>query len=225
MRYDLTSEKNENLKKAEDLFKLIQSRKDYKPTLLTSTPFFNTLAEAGRLNRARECFNQMSQEGLEVGVYQYTTLIKMYARNKRPGYAIQIFDQMKEKGVVPDAICYEKIIRCCGLSGYIKQGIQYLEEMCEKIEEPPRNYAVRPLISATKAFPHHWDEIKAVLRKSKRLSNNKELVSLYFPREQMKRKKEHPLVTRKNMRLRQSKKSEPRKSKKRFEVKEIIISN
>jgi pentatricopeptide repeat protein len=221
MRYDLPEAQNINIRKATALLKVMQERHDFLPSTLTLTPFLFVLCEAGRLNRAHEFFDEMKALSIPLTVRDYTPMIKMYLRNKRPGRAIQLYDEMVSLGIKPDLLCMELMIQQCAVNKYIQKSLEYLHTLCQTGEFPsPR--ALRPLIHNTKGYVTTWDEIRRILSLSR---VPKPLLDTYCPKSEIRgRRLAHPLTTDRSVRTRRSPPRPPMKSPKRLKVREVTIS-
>jgi len=217
-------QKNENFNKAKKLFHLIKQRSDYIPSQKISSAYLFTLCETGRINQARDFFEEMVGSDSPPSLYDYNTVIKMYTRNNRIGFAVQVFEEMVERGLVPNVVVLERMVRQTARAGLIKKSLFYLGAMCER-KIVPHKFTLEPLIRKTKGYPHHWVEIKEMLGESGSgcLGLSWRAVDLYFPPVRpMKRVAKE--VVKRSVRLRVGKPSPPRQSKKRPKVKEIVIS-
>jgi pentatricopeptide repeat protein len=81
----------------------------------------NMYAKCGHLHQAREVFDRLPQDSDAV-VAAWNALIEGFAENGSSGEAVEIYAEMRLKGISPDAVTYLYVLRACGSSGAIRMG-------------------------------------------------------------------------------------------------------
>jgi len=224
IRYDLSQQKKENFDKGKKLFEIMKEKHHNKPHYRTDSAYLFLLCETGRLNTARDFFDAMEnnmQPGNKPRVQDWNTVIKMYTRNNRIGYALQIYEEMKGKDVEPSLMIMERMVRQTARAGLIQKSLYFLSEMADK-QMIPHKYVLEPLIRKTKGYPETWKQIKSEL---KRIGMSPGAIDMYFP--PIKAQKSNPKeLSNRSVRLRLEKHNPPKQGRKRKEagLKEVIIS-
>ncbi|KAA8535590.1 hypothetical protein F0562_030593 [Nyssa sinensis] len=77
-------------------------------------------ADCDDLASAHILFDRLSQPN----VFAWTAITAFYSRNGMPDECIQMYGEMKSKGVSPDNYVFPKVLRACAKSSHIKPGIQ-----------------------------------------------------------------------------------------------------
>lgn len=80
----------------------------------------NMYGKCGSVNEARNMFNQMHQRDL----VSWNAMITAYAQNGEGVKALQLFQEMKRVGIVPDEVTIMGIIDACASQGILSDGKQ-----------------------------------------------------------------------------------------------------
>jgi len=79
----------------------------------------------GSFDDAYAVFESMEQRN----TVTYTHIMKALGARKEGSKALQLFNQMKSEGHVPDAKCYQVILVACSHSGLVDEGINLFKQM------------------------------------------------------------------------------------------------
>jgi pentatricopeptide repeat protein len=121
--------------------------------------------EGGRsVDRALEFAADMERKGI-VNKYSCTTLLKMFVNVNRPTAAVDVFENMRVRGIEPDGIAYRYVIYGCARVGWTKSALTYLESMLrDGVAILPKH--TRYLAHRSKDFPHVLDKISEILTRA-----------------------------------------------------------
>jgi pentatricopeptide repeat protein len=81
--------------------------------------------------RAEELFREMETSGPEPDVIAYNGLISCWANSKREGMAekaMQLLEEMRSKGVAPNATTYSTLVRACEKAGDEARMREFMEK-------------------------------------------------------------------------------------------------
>ena len=71
-------------------------------------------ADFTSLNDAHKLFDEMARKN----IVSWTTMVTAYTSNKRPNWAIRLYNHMLEYGSVePNGFMYSAVLKACSLSG------------------------------------------------------------------------------------------------------------
>ncbi|KAL9231210.1 hypothetical protein vseg_006465 [Gypsophila vaccaria] len=87
---------------AEKLFEDMKSSQHCRPDNFTYTAMLNIYGSGGKVDRAMELFNEMSELGVQINVMGCTCLVQCLGRSKRIDDLVKVFEVSIEKGVKPD---------------------------------------------------------------------------------------------------------------------------
>ncbi|KAG2698806.1 hypothetical protein I3843_07G165300 [Carya illinoinensis] len=86
----------------------------------------------GKVDRARKMMEFMRKNGCNPNVFNYSTLMNGFCKEKKLLEAKEVFDEMKSFGLKPDTISYSTLINCFCRAGKVDEATELLEEMKEK---------------------------------------------------------------------------------------------
>ncbi|KAL6296709.1 hypothetical protein ACE6H2_004851 [Prunus campanulata] len=98
------------------------------------TSLVDLYAKCGSIEAAREVFDQMDKKT----VATWNTILSGYASNGRAGSAIELFDEMRKSGAIPDSITFLSILHACAHAGLVEKGKQYFDSMVKNDKITPK---------------------------------------------------------------------------------------
>ena len=84
-------------------------KKNITKNIIVETELVHMYAECGRLNYAKEIFNQMAERN----AYAWNSMIEGYEQNGRTEEAVLLFKQMQINGIKPDCFSLASMISSC----------------------------------------------------------------------------------------------------------------
>ncbi|XP_060672051.1 pentatricopeptide repeat-containing protein At5g16860 [Ziziphus jujuba] len=109
-------------------------RNHYDSTMLfVSNCFIDMYTKSGDIDAARLVFDSMEQRN----AVSWTSLMTGYGMHGRGKEAIQVFDEMRKVGFVPDGITFVVVLYACSHSGMIDEGMKYFNGMSTDYGVPP----------------------------------------------------------------------------------------
>ncbi|KAF0973601.1 hypothetical protein FDP41_008305 [Naegleria fowleri] len=128
---NLTKEQNQNIVDALAVFEKMKES-NLPITNYTLNALFGVFTNAARINRAEEFFAKTFQENqLVPDSISYALLVRMYCRTKRTEKAMALFDEMKEKGIIPTYQAFKHMVFKLVDEGYVEKARDYLRQMFE----------------------------------------------------------------------------------------------
>mmetsp|Transcript_32692 Transcript_32692/g.70114 ORF Transcript_32692/g.70114 Transcript_32692/m.70114 type:complete len:920 (-) Transcript_32692:65-2824(-) len=110
----LACAKADRLKEAEEIFQEMLLAEGTPPTLVTISILVKLYGKAKMLDKALEVSSlARNKYNLHPNLYLFTCLIQACVRNRHIKKSWQVFGQMFESGVIPDAIAYGTVIHGC----------------------------------------------------------------------------------------------------------------
>ncbi|KAL3835308.1 hypothetical protein ACJIZ3_010044 [Penstemon smallii] len=91
-------------------------------------------AKCGCMDGALKVFRSMSEHN----VVSWTTMIMGYAQNGHSKEALEIFKEMRLKGVKPNHITFICVLYACSQGGFVESGLKYFSSMSQ-------DYGIVPL--------------------------------------------------------------------------------
>ncbi|XP_043695190.1 pentatricopeptide repeat-containing protein At5g46580, chloroplastic [Telopea speciosissima] len=145
-------------KEAEKLFEDMKQSEECRPDSWSYTAMLNIYGSGGKVERALELFEEMSESGVELNVMGCTCLIQCLGRAKKIDDLVRVFSVSIERGIEPDD-------RLCGC-------LLSVLSFCEKDEEVDKVLAClekanSKLVAFVKQVEREevsFDEIKEELR-------------------------------------------------------------
>ncbi|KAH7297185.1 hypothetical protein KP509_26G057900 [Ceratopteris richardii] len=104
----------------------IGERDPVKKQAFVCNALINMYAKSGSLLKAQQVFNSLPARD----VVSWTALISGYAEHEHGEEALECFEQLKVKGLVPNAVTYICSLKACGAIGAVEKG----EEIHTEIE-------------------------------------------------------------------------------------------
>ncbi|KAF8379620.1 hypothetical protein HHK36_029061 [Tetracentron sinense] len=93
--------------------------------LFVANCLIDMYAKSGDIDAAQSVFDKMYQRN----AVSWTSLMTGYGLHGRGEEALQVFDGMREAGLVPDGVTFIVVLYACSHSGMIDQGIEYFNNM------------------------------------------------------------------------------------------------
>ncbi|OAY77698.1 Pentatricopeptide repeat-containing protein, mitochondrial [Ananas comosus] len=87
--------------------------------------FISLYANCGCLDTARQVFDRIPKPNLVV----YNTMIQAYGNHGHASEALEVFDEMLQRGVAPDDICFVCVLSACSHAGLVDKGFEIFEMM------------------------------------------------------------------------------------------------
>ncbi|KAI5083700.1 hypothetical protein GOP47_0003443, partial [Adiantum capillus-veneris] len=102
------------------------SRKDFlgRENVLGSA-LIDMYANCGALGKAKEVFDRLCARD----TVSWTALIAVYCQHGHVKEALDLFEEMEEEGLSPDAVTFACLLKACGSTGAVKQGEFFFEYM------------------------------------------------------------------------------------------------
>lgn len=102
--------------------------------LFVSNCLVDMYSKSGDIDAARVVFDNMKQRN----AVSWTSLMTGYGMHGRGEEALQVFDEMRTSGLVPDSITFVVVLYACSHSGMVDQGIKYFNGMSKEFGVVPR---------------------------------------------------------------------------------------
>ncbi|XP_059643688.1 pentatricopeptide repeat-containing protein At5g16860 [Cornus florida] len=103
------------------------------PMLFQSNCLIDMYAKSGDIDAARIVFDNMYRRN-EVS---WTSLLTGYGMHGRGEEALQLFNEMRMVGLVPDSVTFVVVLYACSHSGLVDQGIDYFNSMTREFGVVP----------------------------------------------------------------------------------------
>ncbi|GFQ01550.1 pentatricopeptide repeat-containing protein at2g31400 chloroplastic, partial [Phtheirospermum japonicum] len=104
-----------------------------------ASSMISTLGRLGKVELARQVFDNAVDEGYGNTVYAYSALISAYAKSGHCDEAIKVFDSMKDSGLKPNLVTYNALIDACGKGGAdYKRASEIFKDMIQNGVQPDR---------------------------------------------------------------------------------------
>ncbi|KAJ0045546.1 hypothetical protein Pint_05559 [Pistacia integerrima] len=101
-------------------------RNQYESNILfVANSLLDMYSKSGDINTARVVFDNMLQRN----AVSWTSLMTGYGMHGHGGEVLQLFDEMKKKGLVPDGVTFLVVLYACSHSGMVDQGLKYFHGM------------------------------------------------------------------------------------------------
>ncbi|XP_022877999.1 pentatricopeptide repeat-containing protein At2g31400, chloroplastic-like [Olea europaea var. sylvestris] len=114
-----------------------EKRRNEKGKLASS--MISTLGRLGKVDLARDVFENAVNEGYGNTVYAYSALISAYAKSGYCDEAIRVFETMKDSGLKPNLVTFNALIDACGKGGAdFKRASMIFDEMLGNGVQPDR---------------------------------------------------------------------------------------
>ncbi|PKU84301.1 pentatricopeptide repeat-containing protein At4g21065 [Dendrobium catenatum] len=94
----------------------------------------DALAKCGDVDSAMEVFDEMPERN----IVSWTSVIDGLAMHGRGVEAVQVFEDMKNTGVEPDAVAFIGVLKACSHGGLVRDGRRYFNSMTREFEIEPR---------------------------------------------------------------------------------------
>ncbi|KAG2374657.1 hypothetical protein C9374_010676 [Naegleria lovaniensis] len=128
---NLTKEQNQNIVDALAVFEKMKES-NLPVNNYSMNALLGVFTNALRITRAEEFFAKTYQEHqLVPDSISYALLVRMYCRAKRTEKAMALFDEMKEKGIIPTYQAYKHMVFKLVDEGYVEKARDYLRQMFE----------------------------------------------------------------------------------------------
>ncbi|KAL9681388.1 hypothetical protein QQ045_013171 [Rhodiola kirilowii] len=100
-------------------------RTTHCPDLIVLNALVNMYAKCGCINQALSIFNRMTDRNL----ITWNTMIAGLANHGYGEKALNLFEEMKDSGVKPDALTFMGVLIACNHAGLVKEGQDYFNCM------------------------------------------------------------------------------------------------
>nr|XP_027191950.1 uncharacterized protein LOC101508252 isoform X1 [Cicer arietinum]XP_027191951.1 uncharacterized protein LOC101508252 isoform X1 [Cicer arietinum] len=111
------------------LLEEMKTEKKNRPNTVTYNCLIDGFCKAGNIDKARELFGLMNEEGVQPNVVTLNTLVGGMCKIGRVYSAVEFLNEMKGKGLKGNAVTYTALISAfCGVNN-IDQAMQYFDEM------------------------------------------------------------------------------------------------
>ncbi|KAL5232109.1 hypothetical protein ABZP36_030885 [Zizania latifolia] len=98
----------------------------YEPsTYFVENCLIDMYSKCGDVDTARHVFNSMHLRN----AVSWTSMMTGYGMHGRGSEALDIFDQMRKSGFVPDDVAFLVVLYACNHSGMVDQGLEYFDSM------------------------------------------------------------------------------------------------
>lgn len=111
-----------------------QIRACLESDVVVGSAIVDMYAKCGRIDYASRCFELMPRKNL----YSWNTMISGYARHGLVDKALEIFDQMKEEGQLPNHVTFVGVLSACSHGGLVEEGFQHFESMSNDYRLAPQ---------------------------------------------------------------------------------------
>ncbi|KAM0968944.1 hypothetical protein ACFX13_017519 [Malus domestica] len=98
------------------------------------TSLVDLYAKCGSIEAARDVFDQMDKKT----VATWNAILSGYASNGQAGSAIELLDDMRKSGVMPDSVTFLSILHACAHAGLVEKGRQYFDLMVKTYKIAPK---------------------------------------------------------------------------------------
>ncbi|KAK7330428.1 hypothetical protein VNO77_24622 [Canavalia gladiata] len=105
------------------LFKYMQRQIWCKPNEHIYTIVITLLGREGLLDKCREVFDEMPNNGVARSVFAYTAIINAYGRNGQFQTSLELLGRMKQERVSPSILTYNTVINACARGGLDWEGL------------------------------------------------------------------------------------------------------
>mmetsp|Transcript_19811 Transcript_19811/g.27664 ORF Transcript_19811/g.27664 Transcript_19811/m.27664 type:complete len:448 (+) Transcript_19811:109-1452(+) len=137
---------SELIKKAQEIFSLL-STKNLTPTQKTLNSYLSVYATAMTVNRAEEVWKTIfSEHNTEPDEHSYNIMINMYCRSKKLPQALELFFEMKKKGMQPNERTFKNLLAPCATTQFVDAGMKIVTLMINH-GFMPDSHLLGPLIS------------------------------------------------------------------------------
>ncbi|KAH7387230.1 hypothetical protein KP509_16G011900 [Ceratopteris richardii] len=146
--------------KGQELHDHISKEGFLKGNLVLGTALLDMYAKCGDLDKAHGVL-----EVLPLGdVISWSTLIAGYAQQGHAEKALNCFESMQHKGIVPDSITFSCVLNACSHSGLVKEGETLFKDMTNKFGIEPK---LEHYVSMVALFGQagHLDKAIEIVRK------------------------------------------------------------
>lgn len=109
------------------VFSYIQKR-DVMIDSILSAAVVDMYSKCGRIDLAIQVFHSSKEKDVST----YTSAISGLAMNGCSMEAIQLFEEMKCEGILPDSISYMAVLSACTHAGLVEKGFQYFGSMFDE---------------------------------------------------------------------------------------------
>ncbi|XP_010532104.1 PREDICTED: pentatricopeptide repeat-containing protein At1g80550, mitochondrial [Tarenaya hassleriana] len=93
-------------------------------------------SKMGWWGKCREFWEKMDNDGVAKDLFSYSIYMDIVCRSRKPWKAVNLYKEIKRKGIKLDAVVYNTVIRAIGLSQGVDFGIRVFHEMRELGCEP-----------------------------------------------------------------------------------------
>ncbi|KAF7837997.1 pentatricopeptide repeat-containing protein [Senna tora] len=93
-----------------------------------SNALVNMYAKSGSIEYANNVFNKMSHRNL----ISWNTMIAAFGNHGLGDRAVEVFEQMKARGIKPDSVTFVGLLIACNHSGLVDKGQSYFNSMKEE---------------------------------------------------------------------------------------------
>lgn len=119
-------------------FAVSRERKRNEQGKLASS-MISVLGRLGKVDLARNVFDNAVNEGYGNTVYVYSALISAYAKSGYRVDAIKVFETMKDSGLKPNLVTYNALIDACGKGGAdFRRASKFFDQMLRDGVQPDR---------------------------------------------------------------------------------------
>ncbi|KAF5466390.1 hypothetical protein F2P56_016316 [Juglans regia] len=104
-------------------------------THFVSNAFIHMYSKFGRIDKARDEFNRMSDRD----VISYSALLTALADHGKTQEALDVFSEMQKEGIKPNQVTFISVLNTCSHAGLIEEGCKYFKLMTEVYSIEPLN--------------------------------------------------------------------------------------
>jgi len=129
---NLTKEQNQNISDALAVYEKMKES-GLKISEYTINALLGVHTNALRITRSLELVkNKFTEHQLQPDSISYGLLVRMYCRVRKSNQAMELFDEMKQKGIVPSYQAYKHMVFRLVDDGYMEKARDYLKMMFEE---------------------------------------------------------------------------------------------
>jgi pentatricopeptide repeat protein len=100
---------------------------EFESYVILETALVDMYAKSGRIETARQVFDEMSQKD----VVSWNVMIAGYGKHGKAQDGLELFEQMQEAGVTPTSITFVSVLSACSHAGLVDEGWHYFNCMSQ----------------------------------------------------------------------------------------------
>ncbi|KAL5561590.1 hypothetical protein UlMin_031337 [Ulmus minor] len=103
-------------------------------SVILSNAFIDMYAKCGNIDAAASLFNEMPEKNL----VSWNTMIAGYAAHGHAKQALDLFEQMKSRGLKPDHITFVAVLSACSHGGLVHEGREHFKSITRDFGMEPK---------------------------------------------------------------------------------------